>query len=75
MKRLFLLPAIGGLLLAACGGETAEELVPPTNMAMSTVEADFSLQDVNESSPTFGMNVSPRDHLEKVSGWYFGHAT
>jgi hypothetical protein len=36
---------------------------------------DFTLTDVNASSPTFGDAVSPRDYLEMVSGWYFGHAT
>lgn len=37
--------------------------------------ADWSLEDVNATSPTTGQSVSPRDYLQKVSGWYFGHAT
>lgn len=36
---------------------------------------DFSLDDVNPTSATYGEAVSPRDYLEMVSGWYFGHAT
>ena len=36
---------------------------------------DFSIADVNPTSPRFGDQVSPRDYLEAVSGWYFGHAT
>ena len=36
---------------------------------------DFSLIDVNDTSPTASERVSPRDYLEKVSGWYFTHAT
>ena len=36
---------------------------------------DFYLEDVNPSSPRMGEQVSPRDYLEKVSGWYFTHAT
>jgi hypothetical protein len=36
---------------------------------------DFTLQDVNPNSATYGDPVSPRDLLGKVSGWYFGHAT
>ncbi len=36
---------------------------------------DFSLTDVNPTSTTFDEVVSPRDHLQKVSAWYFGHAT
>ncbi|MBJ96099.1 MAG: hypothetical protein CMP23_16665 [Rickettsiales bacterium] len=36
---------------------------------------DFYLDDVNPSSSSVGDPVSPRDYLQKVSGWYFGHAT
>jgi len=36
---------------------------------------DFSLMDVNPSSPRFNQAVSPKDYLKQVSGWYFGHAT
>ena len=36
---------------------------------------DFSLTDVNPNSPTKDQAVSPRDYLEQVSAWYFGHAT
>lgn len=39
------------------------------------VVPDFSLKDVNKTSATFDQAVSPRDHLMKVSAWYFGHAT
>ena len=36
---------------------------------------DFGLIDVNPSSNTGGTEVSPRDYLQKVSGWYFTHST
>ena len=36
---------------------------------------DFSLVDLNPTSPTFGAAMSPRDELQKVSGWYFTHAS
>lgn len=36
---------------------------------------DFGLIDVNPSSASFEQPVSPRDYLERVSGWYFAHAT
>ena len=36
---------------------------------------DFSLVDVNPTSPTAGQPVSPRDLLAQTSGWYFTHAT
>lgn len=35
---------------------------------------DFALVDQNPASPTSGEDVSPRDYLGKVSGWYFGSA-
>ena len=37
--------------------------------------ADFSLLDVNSTSATYDQGVSPRDYLQQVSAWYFGHAT
>ena len=36
---------------------------------------DFSLTDVNETSPTFEQEVSPRDHEGHVTAFYFGLAT
>ncbi|MCB9683518.1 MAG: hypothetical protein H6735_00590 [Alphaproteobacteria bacterium] len=36
---------------------------------------DWSLADVNDTSPSYAQQVSPRDELLKVSGWYFTHAT
>ena len=36
---------------------------------------DFSLPDVNATSTTYEMDVSPSDYLGQVSGWYFGHGT
>ena len=37
--------------------------------------ADFSLVDVNTTSPRFDTPVSPRDYIGRVTAWYFGHAT
>jgi len=36
---------------------------------------EFLLMDINETSATYNQDVSPRDYLTKVSGWYFGAAT
>ena len=57
------------ILLAGCSGSgpaaaPGPELVP-----------DFLLEDVNDTSPTFGVMVSPRDERGKISAWYFGSAT
>lgn len=62
---------------SGCGG--AETTAPgpsgSTGASGASALADFSLPDVNPTSPTFNASVSPRDHLGKVSAWYFGHAT
>jgi hypothetical protein len=39
------------------------------------VKPDFGLVDVSPTSATSGEVVSPRDYLEQVSGWYFGHSS
>jgi hypothetical protein len=56
------------LLLAACGDDKPNQ--PPTGIV-----PDFALTDVNPSSASYQQAVSPRDYLQKVSAWYFGHAT
>lgn len=54
----------GGAGQGGTGGGAVAEIVP-----------DFSLIDLNPSSMTSGQPVSPRDHLTRVSAWYFGHST
>lgn len=36
---------------------------------------DFSLVDFNPNSATYEQAISPRDYLQQVSAWYFGHTT
>ena len=36
---------------------------------------DFVLSDINPNSSTMNQNISPRDYLQQVSGWYFIKAT
>ena len=36
---------------------------------------DFSLADINPNSTTLGQNISPRDYLQQISGWYFIKST
>ena len=57
------------LLVGACGDDDE-----PTNPPAGVVP-DFVLTDVNPESATAAQAVSPRDYLQKVSAWYFGHAT
>ena len=51
------------------------EAVAAVTIGTMPVVPDFSLPDINPSSATFGQQVSPRDYLQKASGWYFGHST
>lgn len=51
------------LTLLACQSTTGQVL------------PDFSLQDVNPASPSYLAQVSPREKLDKVTAWYFGHST
>jgi len=74
MNHYLAIPLLGGLILSACGVSGTQD--PPMIEGMKAgVESNFSLADVNESSTRFGEMVSPRDYLEKVTGWYFGRAT
>jgi hypothetical protein len=36
---------------------------------------DFSLADINPNSITMGQDISPRDYLQQISGWYFIKST
>ena len=36
---------------------------------------DFLLADINPNSATMGQNISPRDYLQQISGWYFIKST
>jgi hypothetical protein len=53
----------------SAAGEASVEVMGPD------VVTDFSLEDVNKTSASYGDSISPRDLLEQVSGWYFGHST
>jgi hypothetical protein len=57
------------LVLAGCSGGSTATQTP------GDPEPAFQLQDVNENSTTFGTDVSPRNHMGRVSAWYFGRST
>jgi hypothetical protein len=42
---------------------------------MGLVVPEFSLEDDNPVTPTYGTLVSPSDLAGAVSAWYFGHST
>jgi hypothetical protein len=60
------------LTATACGKDATTIVNPPT---IGQVVPAFSLTDVNPDSQTNQQAVSPRDYLQQVSAWYFGHAT
>ncbi len=58
-----------GLLLPACSDDS------PTKPDTDDQVPDFAIVDVNPTSASVDQAVSPRDYLQKVSAWYFGHST
>jgi len=68
-----LLPVLTmAVLVAACSDDNP---AAPGGGLPEGVVPDFSIADVNPTSASYDQAVSPRDHLQKVSAWYFGHAT
>ena len=68
-------PSVLAILLAlvlvpACSDPDSASVFLPPDAAL-----DFALMDVNPNSASFGVEVSPRDHLGHLSVWYFGSAT
>jgi hypothetical protein len=57
-------------LAAACKDDS-----PTANHDGPVMAADFSLEDLNDSSQTYQQAISPRDYLGSVSAWYFGRST
>lgn len=55
------------LVFGACTSIEA----PDPNVAMP----DFTLIDSNENAASFDQEISPRNYLGSISGWYFGHGT
>jgi hypothetical protein len=58
----------GGASAAGAGGASASH-------GFGAQAPDFSLPDMNATSQSYQQTVSPRDYLQRVSAWYFGHAT
>lgn len=75
MNRYVLRLALPTLLLVFACGEDSPTAPSGSGPARGVPVPDFSLPDVNSTSPRFDEMVSPRDYLESVSAWYFGHAT
>ncbi|MDX2473254.1 MAG: hypothetical protein QNL91_06050 [Candidatus Krumholzibacteria bacterium] len=63
------------LFAGLLGCSDDEPTAPTTGQNNGEIVTDFSLSDVNATSVTVSQAISPRDYLEKVSAWYFGHST
>jgi hypothetical protein len=64
-----------GELGAVDAGDAGDEPGDDAGEVVANRMADFRLPDVNTHSATHGTRVSPRDHLGRVTGWYFATAT
>ncbi len=59
--------AAAALLIATgCPGSTFDTSEPVP---------DWSLEDTNQSSTSYGELVAPSDFRGRVSAWYFGHGS
>ena len=74
MRHISALLLVGVLLAAAGCDEDSKTPAGPGPVSEAAVP-DFTLPDVNPNSATNGQDVSPRDHLGRISAWYFGHST
>lgn len=59
-----LIPVLFLSTACAAGSLVTDEIVP-----------DFTLIDSNQNSSQYEKEVSPRDYIGSISGWYFGHGT
>ena len=59
---------------SAVAAELLEERLMLSGVG-ANAQPDFPLTDINDTSQSFDTFVSPRDYLEEVSAWYFGHST
>lgn len=73
--RTIAVSLLAALLLAPGCGEDDSPAPMESGPQEEEAVADFALVDVNPASATHGEAVSPRQYLEQISAWYFGHAT
>lgn len=66
--------AAAALFLGGCSDST-DSGFGKDRVATGDVVPDWSLEDVNATSPTAGEVVSPSDLRGQVSVWYYGHST
>jgi len=62
------------LLLLAIGCGSGSD-TPPTETTDPLLVPDFLLEDMNDTSTSYTLDVSPREYIGNLSAWYFGEAT
>jgi len=72
-RPVLLLLLLASVLVLPTGCE--DDVSGPTTGPLEGLAPNFSLNDVNPNSPSSGQALSPRQQLQKISAWYFGHAT
>ncbi|TNF30991.1 MAG: hypothetical protein EP329_12950 [Deltaproteobacteria bacterium] len=65
--------ATGADTVASADTTTVDTTAAPDGSG--TPALDFALEDVNPTSATYQLSVSPRDYLEEVSVFYFMHSS
>lgn len=63
------------LLALACADPDPYAALSTSPLGEGASVPDFELQDVNATSASFESLVGPSQYLDRVSAWYFGHAT
>ena len=64
-----------GCLLLAGGCDDDSPTAAGGGKGPAGAAPDFVLTDMNRISSTYAQPLSPRDHMNSVSAWYFGHST
>ena len=57
-----------GVVLAGCADSTN------ASKDIGGTLTDFTLEDVNSTSASYGQRISPSAHRDMATAWYFGHA-
>jgi hypothetical protein len=63
------------LLAAGCSDDSPTAATDRQVHQQSGMAPSFLLTDMNLISTTYAETISPRDYLQSVSAWYFGHST
>jgi hypothetical protein len=63
------------VFVLGCGDDPVKPPPPQTPLPGDQAVPDFALTDVNPHSASASQTISPRQHLGRVTAWYFGHSS